>query len=784
MRNILLNKLNSIKPFILQDKIFNPNDTRYVNYELLLRELTNVVNNSVESVNEIKNIVEWLVNEGLELVVVDQLEIWLRDGTLAKLINKTIFNELNNKLDSVVNKSIEVDKQVIYNRNSPISSFGFRIPFITVTNNNTIIAGCDFRYNSMVDESKIDIGICRSIDGGKTFSDYKVVMSNSGLSDISRAMDGTILHNKDTNRIYLMGNYFESSQPWYQSTTQKDPNWDCKICYSDDNGVTWSEPLSIRDMCPSDTSMFIGGVGTGVYHNGFMIFPIQLSKVIKNGANIVSSYIYSNDGINWIMGKELPCWSSENSVYFDNNKLKINARVDGIMGRAIYSSNGIGMDFTPDEAMSNTIVSGGCMGNTISIPNRNIVLFTNPVEKNRSKTSVYVLNSNGTGFIKSINITDYSTLGYSCLAYNHNKDELYILYEDNNNNISFKNITNYLNSIPVIKGTNKIDRFNYLDSVTIYVDPINGVDNFFLGTQKNPYKTLDFAIKDLSRYKDMSIITIFLVNDTNESLTIKNNSTRIKIEGIGTIKKIKGLYIVNSNVTIENIDLYDNFQTLQTPLAVEFGSFLEVINSNINISNVSNSIGGVYSNLSNVNIKNSTLFNPSDKLLFKCGNSGVITLKNSKATQIPFNLFKSDGTNCCLTINSVSTDDIGLKSADNVLNPEDRCNSIISTNLAYEVLNYLTGFSQDKDKLVGVIQNSYVNLKGQVNVTSTFNTTRPIFELPKIIRPSIPVYSSCFVDSKHCVLIINTNGMVLINPMGQTIAANSTLVFSDNFMLF
>lgn len=59
-------------------------------------ELTN------EMLDKWKEIYEWILNEGLKEAVENVLNQWLIDGTLSDLINKTIFAELNKKIEDLI----------------------------------------------------------------------------------------------------------------------------------------------------------------------------------------------------------------------------------------------------------------------------------------------------------------------------------------------------------------------------------------------------------------------------------------------------------------------------------------------------------------------------------------------------------------------------------------------------------------------------------------------------------------------------------------------------------
>ena len=82
-------------------------------YELLvatiykLNELISQTNSYTELINDI---LEWVVNDGLEESVKDMLIEWKNDGTLEDLINETLFNT---KLDKVVFEQYKTDTNVL-----------------------------------------------------------------------------------------------------------------------------------------------------------------------------------------------------------------------------------------------------------------------------------------------------------------------------------------------------------------------------------------------------------------------------------------------------------------------------------------------------------------------------------------------------------------------------------------------------------------------------------------------------------------------------------------------
>lgn len=63
-----------------------------------LYEYHNLTN---EMLNKWNEVYEWVMNEGLESAVMTKLNVWLEDGTLATIINETIFEELNSDVTNL-----------------------------------------------------------------------------------------------------------------------------------------------------------------------------------------------------------------------------------------------------------------------------------------------------------------------------------------------------------------------------------------------------------------------------------------------------------------------------------------------------------------------------------------------------------------------------------------------------------------------------------------------------------------------------------------------------------
>ena len=97
----LKNRLKELKPHDLNCNVFDVYNYNGLSMQELLCQFFTKINECVGVSNNTLDIVEWLVNEGLKKEVIEKLLLWYQDGTLEELINVTLFENLNNKIDNV-----------------------------------------------------------------------------------------------------------------------------------------------------------------------------------------------------------------------------------------------------------------------------------------------------------------------------------------------------------------------------------------------------------------------------------------------------------------------------------------------------------------------------------------------------------------------------------------------------------------------------------------------------------------------------------------------------------
>jgi len=535
----------------------------------------------------------WLRDEALPQNVSARLNELLNDGTLASIINTDVFNMKADQAfvdgeiarldgeDENINRQLAQKATTIYptttvfEQRVDFASQYFRIPFMTVTNQNTIIAGGDVRYHHGDDFGRIDIGISRSIDGGKTFIDKQIIIKNNATDpNFSRAMDGTILYDKINDRIYVFAVKLDSNELWFRKTDTS--NWDMVYVYSDDDGITWSNPTSIKSIISpfTDRVNFLAGVGSGIQmNNGTLILPVQVSKLNLTPFDMQSGIVYSTDGVTWQMSETLvPEYSSEcNIVEYEDGKLLLNARSDYSGKRALYKTEDMGVSWQaltsnfignsnallqPNSSMGSMIKTTLENGKTkllYSSPHNN---FTDYVDGRRNVSLMSSLD-NGQSWDMVASIFPDLSHGYSCLV---EKDgHLYVLLEIMGD-LVFKDISKLLT---LVEKDKKIIKEVEHSSVTVYVSAIGDDNNSGVDLEK-PYKTLS---KALSFPNDTvgGILNIQVLTDLPDRCYINGfkDLLEVNIVGVGGVKTIGRLQTRNcdSIININNIKLTGGFNS-------------------------------------------------------------------------------------------------------------------------------------------------------------------------------------------------------------------------------
>lgn len=199
----------------------------------------------------------------------------------------------------------EFDQQVLFKASQDPGYACFRIPAVVKTNDGTLLAFAEGRVLNCGDAADIDIVVKRSTDDGATWSPLQVVNRGGGDTHGNPAP----VVDRRTGRILLAETY----------NTGRTDSASCSVpCdrtphlqYSDDDGLTWSQPRDLSDeiLPPNWNSWYATGPVHGIQltrgkHKGRLVFGVNTetwdgSRVTANNAALIVS---DDGGDHWRIG--------------------------------------------------------------------------------------------------------------------------------------------------------------------------------------------------------------------------------------------------------------------------------------------------------------------------------------------------------------------------------------------------------------------------------------------------------------------------------------------------
>ena len=771
-----------------------------------------------------------LITENLENIALEKMNAWLSDGTLESLINQTALANISNRVTALEEwKRVYIDEtnkaKNIMVRNVDFNSAYFRIPWMTVTTQGTIIAGCDVRYNNNGDQSFIDLGYKRSIDGGQTWSEPKIAIRNKRVdATYSRVMDGTILCDTYDNKIYVLGNSFETSpNNWTQSTESKDSDWDVLLAVSEDDGETFGQPISLRHLGSSDISMWLGGVGTGiVMSNGTLVFPIQVSfvdKVHRGSYSTKSGIIYSsNHGTTWQMCQsfvEAP--SSECTIVEYDGKIILNARSDGNKNRRIFFTTNMGNSWSSMRELSeNTAQYNACQGHMIKLPYKHhrqeeCVLFSHPTGTGRNALGLSILNARMSRFTSLGVIVPWGYDGYSCLAYDTTRDRLYCLFEGGE--IVFEDISyllkycnkEFTEDIIQPKFKANIPISERRQRIEIYVTGSK------YGSNENDGLSLDNGWKDLSRLNELNestcgSINIYIHPEYDGKLMVENIYRDVEIKGLdGHAIPCRGLYFRNTGmIKIPwELDVIEPFSAdyllafegtnvgitkVVVKPSINFKEFAFVDAANVTLNNIQ------YNTELLAEGESSSTTTHNSVVYFHSRPSNIVAnFKDDTNFQPFYNIVRIDGTTGTstnmLTINNVQT-------VKDIANSQSYFINLSTTGKSFEATGLANGLGTTSSGMPKLyVRNSTVFIEADIqvqNLSQIQSGSTVLFTIPPLMRPTsrrrivgylLNINVGNIIETCNVIIEINNNGEVRMIGRPESNNFNGLEIFGSYNLL-
>lgn len=331
----------------------------------------------------------------------------------------------------------------------------FRIPGLVTTNKGTLLGVYDVRYNSSVDlQEHIDIGLSRSIDGGKTWEKMRLPLAFGEYGGLPAAQNGvgdpSILVDTKTNTIWIVAVWTHgmgNQRAWWSSQQGMDVNHTAQLVLvkSTDDGKTWSEPINITEQVKHPEWYFLlQGPGRGItMEDGTLVFPIQyIGKDRIPNAGIM----YSKDrGETWTIHNHARTNTTEAQVAeVVPGTLMLNMRDNRGGSRAVYTTSDLGMTWKEHESSRTALPEPVCMASLISVKaadnvlGKDILIFSNPNTTNaRKNITIKISLDGGNTWAHQLLLDEGENWGYSCLTM-VDKETIGILYESSVAHMTFQ----------------------------------------------------------------------------------------------------------------------------------------------------------------------------------------------------------------------------------------------------------------------------------------------------------------------------------------------------------
>ena len=338
-------------------------------------------------------------------------------------------------------------------------SASFRIPGLVTTNKGTLLGVYDVRYNSSVDlQEYVDVGLSRSIDGGKSWEKMRLPLSFGEYGGLPKAQNGvgdpSILVDTKTNTVWVVAAWTHgmgNQRAWWSSHPGMDLNHTAQLVLakSTDDGKTWSKPINITEQVKDPSWYFLlQGPGRGItMSDGTLVFPTQFidSTRVPN-----AGIMYSKDrGKTWKMHNMARTNTTEAQVAeIEPGVLMLNMRDNRGGSRAIAITKDLGETWTEHPSSRQALQEPVCMASLIhvdakdNILNKDILLFSNPnTTKGRNHITIKASLDKGLTWLPEhqLMLDEAEGWGYSCLTM-IDKETIGILYESSVAHITFQAI--------------------------------------------------------------------------------------------------------------------------------------------------------------------------------------------------------------------------------------------------------------------------------------------------------------------------------------------------------
>jgi len=299
----------------------------------------------------------------------------------------------------------------------------FRIPSLFITQKGTLLISCENR-NIVADKGEIDVLLARK---GTANSDwqYQTVFTNDSAK--GRVMNPIFSQDNFNNRIYLFAARLANKNKF--ATDHSTKEMDCVYKYSDDDGISWSDEISLKSKWNiHDYSGSLPSASNGIQaSNGTLYVP---TMVVKNN-NWHSGLLTKVKGNDWYFSLETPnAGDNESTVYLDNeNRVVLDCRTfNGVRNKYYYDEKKDFFVKAPDNRIESIIdLKAEITKCVLAEKTLYLMSFVNTRSNKRENISLFA-SKDGINW-KFIHLLEKGSNRFSYSNVSCYNDKIYVVYE-------------------------------------------------------------------------------------------------------------------------------------------------------------------------------------------------------------------------------------------------------------------------------------------------------------------------------------------------------------------
>ena len=284
--------------------------------------------------------------------------------------------------------------QIVFNQGEK-GVHTYRIPAIVRTQSGVLLAFAEARHGGSSDTGDIDLVVKRSLDGGKTWGEMITIWDDGAnvCGNPAPVVD------RRTGRVVLLATWNDGRDHEPAIHHRTSFNTRRVFClYSDDEGLTWSEPKDITAQAKvPEWTWYATGPGHALQlRDGRLVVGCDHGNF---GGRSTSHVIYSDDGGDtWQIGGGAGVGNESTVVELPGGDLMLNMRNNLMKGRGaddiwrqVAISKDRGISFEPpysDKALVEPVCQASLINRSVRRRPSKVLYFSNPehASKRRNMT--------------------------------------------------------------------------------------------------------------------------------------------------------------------------------------------------------------------------------------------------------------------------------------------------------------------------------------------------------------------------------------------------------------